>query len=298
MPIAPQLAPAPVIAQVISPTAILYALQVYSHNGYVVESRRRGIGPPQPFFEFSSDTEPRGIRYAAYQEYHHPVFNEPALARSGVKREAIEAWLKAPDNDALTHPDFEPLCLRWGDNSEGIYVQEYVVPAGNSEHQIVFTPFSCWRSEITYYRIHSSFSGNSRHEKALKEQGILREHTAEINSEGDWYGWYSTDWVAVQRALAALRLTPVLAQVITHYWVSLYEREDEITWTEHFYLESEALARYAQFRENLAYDAFRTNEYPRLVKGGVSTLRNETIDGWRSGEKVLLSRVATEVARR
>ena len=125
MPVNPQLAPAPVIAQVISPTAILYALQVYPHDGYVVESRCRGIGPPQPFFEFSSDTEPRGIRYAAYEEYYHPVLNEPALARSGVKREDIEAWLKVPGNDALAHPEYASLCLRWGENPGGVYVQEY-----------------------------------------------------------------------------------------------------------------------------------------------------------------------------
>jgi hypothetical protein len=294
MPLNSKRFPPPVIAQIISPSNILYALHVFASNGYIVTRRRRGIGPPLPVFEFDSDTEPSRIKYAAYQDYFHPIFNESALARSEVKRETIETWLAVAGNDALTHPDYAPLCLRWGENPGGLFVEEYIIPAGNPDNQKEFIPYSCWQSGLTYYRFSAPYDGGSRYEKELKAQGVLREHTEEVGSEGDWYGWYTTDLVALQGALAVYGLTPVLAQVVTAYWVELKKSEHKREWIDHFYLESEALARYAQFRENPAYDAFRTNEYPRLIKGASCSMRDAAIDGWCSGEKVLLSCLPTE----
>lgn len=287
----PLLAPAPVIAQIISPTVILYELEVFTHDGFLVTRARRGIGPPQPVFNSPGDKEPYKIEYAAYEDYWHPVFNESALIRRGLnsksKRAEIEAWLAVPGNDAFTHPECAPLCLRWGENAEGLHVKRYTIPAGNPEYQAMFIPYSCWQSGLTYYTLIDPYGKQSRAVKEMKVQGILREHTEEISSEGNWYGWYSTDWVALQQTLATHRLEPVLVQVIIHYFVGLESGEYKQKWIKHFYLQSEAEELYAQYPENPAYDAFRTNEYPRLVKGASEMLRGEGINGWKSGEKVV-----------
>jgi hypothetical protein len=287
----PRLSPAPVIAQIISPTTILYELEVFSHEGFVVTRRRRGIGPPQPVFEFSSDKEPSGVEYAAYQDYWHPILNELALVRHGLsskaKRAELQAWLAVPGNDAFTHPECAPLCLRWGENTDGIHVQKYTIPAGNPDYQAMFIPYSCWQSGLTYYALIDPYDRHFRAAKELKAQGILQEHPEQIGTEGKWHGWYSTNWIALQQALATHRLTPVLVQVIEHYFVCLETAEHKQKWIKHFYLKSEAEELYAQYPENPAYDAFRTNEYPRLIKGASEMLREDGINGWRSGEKVI-----------
>ena len=285
------LTPAPVIAQIISPTTIIYELEVFSHNGFVVTRRRRGIGPPQPIFRLPSDKEPYKIEYAAYQDYWHPVFNELALVRHGLggksKRAELEAWLAVPGNDAFTHPECAPLCLRWGDNTDGLHVKKYTIPAGNPDYQAMFIPYSCRQSGLTYYAHIDPYGHHSRAAKEMQAQGILQEHTKEIGAEGNWHGWYSTDWIALQQALATYRLTPVLVQVIEHYFVCLETAENKRKWIKHFYLQSEAEELYAEYPENPAYDAFRTNEYPRLIKGATEMLRGDGINGWRSGEKVI-----------
>lgn len=63
------LAPAPVIAQIISSTNILYELAVFSHQGFVVTRRSRGIGPPQPVFRLPSDKDSYKVEYSTYEDY-------------------------------------------------------------------------------------------------------------------------------------------------------------------------------------------------------------------------------------
>lgn len=289
MPSKKQLCPAPVIAQLISANAISYELQVFSHNGFLTHRRTRGIGPPQPIFRKSSDLEPYKIEYAAYEDYFHPILNEHALIRRGLKRAEVEAWLEMPGNDGFTHPECIPLCLRWGQNTEGVYVKEYTASADNAVNQVEFIPHSCRQSGLTYYRLCYDDYGfrGTRYEKELQAQGILREHSEQIGLEGYWRGWYSTNLAALQKALSTYGLSPVLVQYVAEYWVGFYENRSEVRWGETFYLKSEAEARYAEFPENYAYDSMRTDEYPRLVKCVTDLVRGRAVDGGRSGEKVL-----------
>ncbi|MGI4734874.1 MAG: hypothetical protein ACRYG7_06800 [Janthinobacterium lividum] len=280
---------APVIAQLITEKIISYELEVFSHKGFLAQLRTRGIGPPQPVFRRPSDPAPYKVEYAAYEDYFFPLLNDVALARRGLKRAEVEEWLKMPGNDGFTHPECVPLCLRWGQNAEGIFAKEYVAPAGNPDNQVEFIPYSCKQSGLTYYCLcydDDSFQG-SRCEKELKSQEILREHTEQIGSEGYWRGWYSTDLVALQKALSSYRLSPVLVQYITEYGVVYFESSMESIWGEHYYLKSEAEARYAEFPEDPAYDSYLTNEYPRLIKGTSYSVRGRPVHGGRSGEKVL-----------
>lgn len=277
--------PPPVIAQVISPTTITYVRQAFSHQGYVVTRRSRGIGPPQPVVTSQPDTAEKAT-YAAYQDYYHPVFNKAALAHSPVQRTEIEEWLKVPGNDAGTHPQYAPLCLRWGENPGGIFVSPYKMPPGNPAQQVGFIPYSQDSGQTIYYLIDPVWNG-SPYARQLLADGILQQHADLADAAGAWRAWHSTDWPALQRALAVYSLTPVLTQYVTEYSVSLYTRQDKVKWSKSFYLSSEAEELYDQFPENPAYNAFRTDEYPRLVKAEYSTVHGAEGDFGFSGEKVL-----------
>jgi hypothetical protein len=299
MPSKKQLCPAPVIAQLISAANISYELNVFLHNGFLTHRRTRGIGPPQLVFRRSSDPEPYKIEYAAYEDYFFPLLNEQALIGRGLKRTEVEAWLEMPGNDGFTHPECLPLCLRWGQNAEGVYVKEYTAPIDNPDRQVEFIPYSCKKSGLTYYCLCNDdycFRG-TRYEKELQGQGILRDHSQQIGSEGCWHGWYSTDLVALQKSLSTYGLSPVLIQYVAEYGVVYYENSMESKWGETFYLKSEAEARYAAFPENQAYDSYRTDEYPRLIKGTSYSVRGRPVDGGRSGEKVLFKHHLAQARR-
>ena len=289
--------PVPVIAQIVTPDIIRYALQVFTQQGYLVTRRRRGVGPPLPpppplratEWRPPNAAQPR-VTYAEYQDYWHPILNEVALERSGVSHEEISAWLTKPDHNALTHPTYAPLCLRWGTNPEGVYVQQYKVPAGDAERQLMFVPVWDRESRLTHYEVADPYDRQGHITDKMLAQGLLQEDKYPVPPNtivvGRW-ARYSTDWAAIQQTLANYRVTPVLAQYINVYCVGLRAKGDVVKWNKHFYLESEARAYYDQFQANPAYDPYATNEYPRLKLGTVEMLGEYAVDGGTNAEKVL-----------
>jgi hypothetical protein len=263
----------PSLAQITVPQGFRYVLHAEDYYGFLVQRRYQRL-PPLP--ELS--TLPK--EHVWYEPYLHPFVHPLLVEEAGYTLAEVTAWLAAHPGQAFTHPEYAPLCLRWGDNPYAYRVARYIMPKppaviGGSfwmppppPQPLAFTPYTVWSTGQTYYRLNYPVPAD---DTWLTGVG-LRWHTVQEQEEGSWEGWYTLDWEVVQ-AVAAHAQTPryaVLQQLeLPAHGVRLYRAPGVLAEEQRFLTAELAWACYAAAAAASAGErsAHGAQMYPRLAIG-------------------------------
>jgi hypothetical protein len=210
------------MAQAITPQgAVWYVAQARSHHGFVVQRRYRGVGTPfyRKHYPYPSDLW-AGYQYA--EAYLEPFLNPSAVQAAGLCATTIRQWAAAHPDEIFTHPTYASLCLRWGENAHGYRVEEFREPALTPD-TLPFTPHTCWESGTTYYQWAAGPNVEIDLWERIRVPARLQNHLREIGREGRWSGWYTTDYRALDQALATQGRRLALAQPRMGYGVFTQE---------------------------------------------------------------------------
>lgn len=136
--------------------------------------------------------------YLATEKYGGDLFlayfNIEKVKELGLETEARA--LKEADVRSLVGTKFEPALIKWGDNGNGLIVQtedEYRI----EKKQVFFEHHHCWELGLNYQQL----LGKYPTEVWNLIKPLLAYHSEELEEEGDWIGWYTTNLEEVNNVL-------------------------------------------------------------------------------------------------
>ena len=261
-----QVPPALPLAEVRTPTgAVWYIPHAQRYGDFVVQRRYRGTG--EPFYTLDEEEQAIWENIGQFIAYLAPFLNPEAVRVAGFDLGSIMSQVAQHPEQIFTHPTYAQLCLRWGENAGGYVVRERVPEPLPDERAIPFTPYTCWLTGTTYYRLDFAEQG-AVFEKLLL-RASLRAHEQEIGLEGNWCGWYVTDLSAVGLVLAESGQYPVVSSAQSWHGLKVVDRPSGIEhWVRGYTTAEEAFALYQKVPE-LAAEA-TTQSWTLLQYGRVT----------------------------
>jgi len=242
-----QMPPTLPLAEVQTPTgAVWYIPYAQRHGDFIVQRRYRRIGETVYILDDEEKTFWENAGYCV--AYLAPFLNPGAVRAAGLDLGSILNQMAQDPAQTLAHPTYGQLCLRWGENAGGYIVSERVPELLPDEGAIPFTPYTCWLTGTTYYRLDYTQQGGV-FENLLLRAG-LRAHEQEIGLEGNWCGWYITDLSAARQALAESGQYPVVTSAQNWYGLKVVEMPSGVAhWVRAYTTAEETLALYQQMPE-------------------------------------------------
>lgn len=211
----------PVLVQVKTPVGFRYVLQAEDYLGFVVQRRYRRLPPPLPGAGESS------LELGSwYEPYLHPYLHPDLVAAAGLDLSTLEAWLSAHPGEVFTHPQYAPLCLRWGVNAGDYHVQAHRPPplpffvTDRTPRPLPVTPYTVWASGRTYYRLEAADLAPGP--AGWPASAGLQWHAGEGPDAG-WYTWEEQVLGAVAAAAPTPRTVELRQPPLPQHRLQLYQ---------------------------------------------------------------------------
>lgn len=137
-----------------------------------------------------------------------PLFAKDRIIRAGMQVEAVTQQVNHSMDEygdirlIMADPLLKSCILTMGRNEDGFDVRDYeqeTIRRQIASKLLQLTKYECWETGIRYYKLSSRLP--ERLFGSLSGAGIVWYHDTEIEEEGNWKGWCTTDLSGLTRAL-------------------------------------------------------------------------------------------------